>query len=78
MTDIRNALATIADNFKKLENQSDTIRAIADLWIKALSDGHKVIFCGNGGSAADSQHLAAELMGRYKIDRAPMPASSKI
>lgn len=76
MTDIRNALATIADNFKKLENQSETIRAIADLWIKALSDGHKVIFCGNGGSAADSQHLAAELMGRYKIDRAPMPAMS--
>ncbi len=76
MTDIKNALAVIADNFKKLENQSDTIRAIADLWIKALSDGHKVIFCGNGGSAADSQHLAAELMGRYKIDRDPMPAAS--
>jgi D-sedoheptulose 7-phosphate isomerase len=32
------------------------------------------MFCGNGGSAADAQHLAAELIGRYKLDRAPLPA----
>ncbi|MEZ5898561.1 MAG: SIS domain-containing protein [Hyphomicrobiaceae bacterium] len=42
----------------------------------ALLDGKKVIFCGNGGSAADAQHLAAEFMGRFLIDRAPMPALS--
>src|SRR5262249_7922701 len=36
--------------------------------------GGKVIFCGNGGSAADAQHLAAGLMGRYLRDRPPMPA----
>ena len=34
----------------------------------------KIIFCGNGGSAADSQHLSAELMGRYKLDRKPLAA----
>jgi len=36
--------------------------------IRALASGHKVMFCGNGGSAADSQHLAAELVGRFEVD----------
>lgn len=38
----------------------------ADLVEKALAAGHKVLFCGNGGSAADSQHLAAEFVGRSR------------
>lgn len=42
--------------------------------IQALNDGGKVMFCGNGGSAADSQHLATELMGRFLKDREPMAA----
>lgn len=46
------------------------------MWIASLSVGGKVIFCGNGGSAADAQHLAAELMGRFLIDREPMAAIS--
>ena len=41
---------------------------------KALQDGHKVMFCGNGGSAADAQHLAAEIVGRFQKDRNPYPA----
>lgn len=77
MTDeIKKALNVISENFKKLENQSDTIQKVANKWIEALANGNKVIFCGNGGSAADSQHLSAELMGRYKFDRNPMPAMS--
>ena len=40
----------------------------------ALLDGHKVLFCGNGGSAADSQHLAAEFVGRFQTERKGMPA----
>lgn len=48
----------------------------AEEWKEALRAGRKVIFCGNGGSAADAQHLAAELMGRFLFDRAPMPALS--
>jgi D-sedoheptulose 7-phosphate isomerase len=40
----------------------------------ALSAGNKIVFFGNGGSAADSQHLAAELVVRYKTDRAPLAA----
>ena len=42
----------------------------------SLAQGNKIMFCGNGGSAADSQHLAAELVGRYKINRSAIPAMS--
>jgi D-sedoheptulose 7-phosphate isomerase len=44
------------------------------LCVKAVRDGHKILFFGNGGSAADAQHLAAELVVRYKRDRAPIAA----
>lgn len=74
MKDIEKELRQIAENFSRLTCQAAIIKQISEAWIEALSVGNKVIFCGNGGSAADSQHLAAELMGRYKIDRAPLPA----
>ena len=76
MININNELKLISDNFTKLQKKSETIQKIADIWIDALKNGNKIIFCGNGGSAADSQHLAAELMSKYKIDRNPMPAIS--
>ena len=41
---------------------------------KALAKGNKVMFCGNGGSAADSQHLAAEFVGRFQKERKGLPA----
>ena len=44
--------------------------------VEALRGGHKVLFCGNGGSAADAQHLSAELSGRYAFDRAPLYAEA--
>ncbi len=40
----------------------------------SLAKGGKVLFCGNGGSAADSQHLAAEFVNRFKLERPPLPA----
>ena len=49
---------------------------VAALVADALRAGHKVLFCGNGGSAADATHLAAELIGRYKLERSPLPALS--
>ncbi|MCA3448009.1 MAG: SIS domain-containing protein [Rhodobacter sp.] len=55
--------------------EADILRA-AEAWKAALTQGRKVIFCGNGGSAADAQHLAAELMGRFLFDRDPMAAVS--
>ncbi len=48
------------------------IRAAADTLIRSLKEGHRVLWCGNGGSAADAQHLAAELSGRFYYDRPPL------
>ncbi len=47
-----------------------------DLCVKTLKNNGKVLFCGNGGSAADAQHLAAELSGRYYYDRPPLYAEA--
>lgn len=52
------------------------IQQAADLIIAALHNGNKILFCGNGGSAADAQHLAAELSGRFYYDRPPLPAEA--
>ena len=76
VNDIKSTFEHISQNFTKLQDKASVIEEISQLWIDALKQGKKVIFCGNGGSAADSQHLSAELMGRYKIDRSPMPAMS--
>jgi D-sedoheptulose 7-phosphate isomerase len=46
-----------------------TARAIAAAMIAALQSGHKILLIGNGGSAADAQHIAAEIVGRYKLER---------
>jgi D-sedoheptulose 7-phosphate isomerase len=48
--------------------------AAADALIAAYLSGHKALFFGNGGSAADAQHLAAEFLGRYLRERSPLPA----
>jgi D-sedoheptulose 7-phosphate isomerase len=50
------------------------LTAAADALISAYRAGHKALFFGNGGSAADAQHLAAEFVGRYLRERDPMPA----
>ena len=73
---IADQLKELSDQLLALVNQADKIEKIADLCVKVISSGHKVIFCGNGGSAAQSQHLAAELVGRYKKDRSAMNALS--
>ena len=50
----------------------DTIRRVADVMVEALRNGRRILWCGNGGSAADAQHLAAELSGRFYYDRPPL------
>jgi D-sedoheptulose 7-phosphate isomerase len=52
------------------------IQKVADEIIEAIRNDKKVLFCGNGGSAADAQHLAAELSGRFYKDRAPLDAEA--
>ncbi len=54
----------------------DTIERAATAVVNAIKNGNKIIFCGNGGSAADSQHLAAELIGKFYFNRQPLPAVS--
>ena len=73
---IKNYLQNVSNNFKLLESQSDNIQIATNIMIEALNSKNKIVYCGNGGSAADSQHLSAELMGRYKLDRKPLPAIS--
>jgi D-sedoheptulose 7-phosphate isomerase len=52
----------------------ENVLKIANICIKSLKSGGKIIFCGNGGSAADSQHLAAELVSRFNFDRPALSA----
>ena len=70
---ISSHLSEHKDVLSKLdENIIDTINVISAKVSKCLSLGGTIFWCGNGGSAADSQHLAAELVGRFKKDRAPL------
>lgn len=57
-----------------LRDRIPLLRRIADAIINALDDGHCVYLIGNGGSAADAQHIAAELVGRFKQERRALPA----
>jgi D-sedoheptulose 7-phosphate isomerase len=56
------------------EGMAEGVAAAADLVVDALRAGGKVMLFGNGGSAADAQHLAAELVGRFRVDRPALPA----
>ena len=54
----------------------ETVRRIVDMLVSALQKNKHIYFCGNGGSAADAQHLAAEFSGRFYIDRDALPAEA--
>lgn len=72
---IKKILLKISENFKTLSEESvEDIQSASKLMVSSIKNKGKIIFCGNGGSAADSQHLAAELVGRYKINRKPIAA----
>jgi D-sedoheptulose 7-phosphate isomerase len=58
------------------EHLLQTIEKASTVILQALKNGNKVLFCGNGGSAADAQHLAAEFSGRFYIDRKALPAEA--
>lgn len=50
------------------------IRQMAEICQNAIANGHKILICGNGGSAADAQHIAAEFVGRFHNERRALPA----
>jgi D-sedoheptulose 7-phosphate isomerase len=58
------------------ENLLKTLQQCVDEIVAAFKNGNKVLFCGNGGSAADAQHLAAEFSGRFYTDREALPAEA--
>lgn len=57
-----------------LRGDTDNISVCADLIYQTFKSGNKILICGNGGSAADAQHLAAEFVGRYERERVALPA----
>ena len=67
------------DTMARIRQDEDLIAAIArgiDLMTACFRNGGRVYFCGNGGSAADAQHLAAEFSGRFYFDRPVLPADA--
>ena len=65
-----NVLASVYDNKSLLAN----LDASANACISAIQNGHKILLAGNGGSAADAQHIAAEFVCRFAFDRIALPA----
>jgi D-sedoheptulose 7-phosphate isomerase len=80
MTDkIKNIiLASIKVKEQVLQNEEliNTMENVVDAIVEAFQNGKRVYFCGNGGSAADAQHLAAEFSGRFYADRKALPAEA--
>ena len=78
MSKQKNFLNESIENHRKvienLANQSNEILDIINIAKYTLSNQNKILFCGNGGSAADSQHLAAEFTGRFISKKQPLPA----
>ena len=72
--DIRDSFLFSAKLIKDSVNLTDEIEKAIKTMINALKKGHKIIIFGNGGSAADAQHIAAELIGRFKLNRKSIPA----
>ncbi len=73
----RTALGEAAESLKRVERDcASAVAATAEVLIHCFENGGTVYFCGNGGSAADAQHLAAEFQGRYFVDRPALPAVS--
>jgi D-sedoheptulose 7-phosphate isomerase len=74
MQSIAQIIQESLDTKQSLIAQIETIQAISDRLIISFSQGNKLLLCGNGGSAADAQHVAAEFVGRFFCKRAALPA----
>jgi D-sedoheptulose 7-phosphate isomerase len=72
--DIKKLIQTSAENIQKSISLSSQIQQSIESIIQCIKNGNKIILFGNGGSAADAQHIAAELIGRFKLERKSFPA----
>ncbi len=76
---IKNIIASSIDTKRQImenERMIQTLEDCSNVITTAFKNGNKVLFCGNGGSAADAQHLAAEFSGRFYTDRDALPAEA--
>ena len=79
MDKIKNIIQASIDVKTKILNDDQLIQTVNDcvnIIVTAFEKGNKVLFCGNGGSASDAQHLAAEFSGRFYTDRDALPAEA--
>ena len=74
--DIIQASINTKQEILKNEDLLSTVEKVVEVITAALKNGNRVYFCGNGGSAADAQHLAAEFSGRFYTDRKALPAEA--
>lgn len=66
--------ASVQTKSQAIEHIDDEIVNAANAMVQSLLGGHKILSCGNGGSAADAQHFSSELLNRYKVERPSLPA----
>lgn len=79
MEEIKNIIQASIDVKKKVlqsEELLSTVEKVVDAITNSLKNNKRIYFCGNGGSAADAQHLAAEFSGRFYTDRKALPAEA--
>ena len=79
MEKIKKIIQSSIDVKTKVLNDDKILQVVKDsvnVIVSAFEKGNKVLFCGNGGSAADAQHLAAEFSGRFYTDRDALPAEA--
>jgi D-sedoheptulose 7-phosphate isomerase len=69
-----NAIAEHLEVIRQIDGQLSVLEAIAQAMAETLRSGGKILWCGNGGSAADCQHLAAEIVGRFRRERPGLPS----
>lgn len=76
MTPLQRAVEESSVNLKALARFEETLGSAAEMVLRCLSSGGKLLICGNGGSASDATHLATEFACRFMEDRRPYPAIS--
>jgi phosphoheptose isomerase len=76
MTSLQRAIADSAATLRGLVGLEEPLNRAAKMVLRCLTSGHKLLICGNGGSASDATHLATEFLCRFKEDRRPYPAIS--
>ncbi len=74
MPSLSEQLQELEELTREMESHLPTVAQAGEQVLAALKSGHKILTCGNGGSASDAMHLVEELVGRYRGDRVALPA----